>query len=132
MPYARAASKQVIELIALDERGAVSPPEGQARAPSTLITMAARLAVAALNAAAPQRNVDRPKSECLRPTEPPQPDLVLLARSASDSATVQLWFSGCTGRRLHNGRSDAQITQSLLEELMKPLHRGFSSSPLPP
>jgi hypothetical protein len=92
---------------------------------------ASRLA-AVLNGAWQRRNEDLPLHECLRPPEPPGPDVVLLARSAADSATVQLWFSSCTGRGFYNGRTHAQITQSVLLELMRPLKSGFISGTLPP
>ena len=58
--------------------------------------------------------------------------MLLIASSRSEQAIVELTFSGCTGRGLFNGRDDARITQSMLAELMAPLHVGYSFNPLPP
>jgi hypothetical protein len=87
---------------------------------------------AALDALLPGRNVDRPERECVQPAKTPKPDMLLIATSRSDQAIVELSFSGCTGRGLFNGRDDARITQSLLAQLMAPLHVGYSFAPLPP
>jgi hypothetical protein len=87
---------------------------------------------ATLNGAWRRPNADVPAHECLRPPQPPEPDLVLIARSAADSATVQLRFSGCTDRGFYNGRDHAHITQSVLLELMRPLKNSFMFGALPP
>jgi hypothetical protein len=74
-------------------------------------------------------NADVPESRCLRTDDVPLPDVMLLAQGDSDRALVQVWFSGCTHRGMMNGRSTAQLTDTLLPAIMAPLHRGYGWQP---
>lgn len=87
--------------------------------------------VDALNGAKAGRNADVPETQCLREAESPPPDVMLIVHGDDDSAQLEVTFSGCTHRGLSNGRSDAQLTQKLLQSIMSPLKSGYGFSSLP-
>ncbi|HET8939297.1 MAG TPA: hypothetical protein VFN67_37890 [Polyangiales bacterium] len=103
---------------------------GEVLGASALIDGDAAIAlVAALNQARPGRNIDIPKEACLPQTDEPPPDVVLVAHGAGDGARVEVTFSSCKHRGMGNGRDEAQLTETLLHEIMNPLHSGYDYSP---
>ena len=76
-------------------------------------------------------NSDVPESRCLRTGDVPLADVMLIAQGDSDRALVQVSFSGCTHRGMTNGRSTAQLTETLLHAVMEPLDRGYGYQPFP-
>jgi hypothetical protein len=87
--------------------------------------------VAALNAARPGRNIDPPETTCLREKEMPPPDAVLLVHGEDDYAQVKMTFSTCLHRGLSNGRSEAELTMTVMEAAMGPLSVSYHYLPLP-
>jgi hypothetical protein len=99
---------------------------------STLIEgVEAEKLVDALNATQPGRNVDPPPTSCLRESEVPPPDAVLLVHGDNDYAQIEMTFSTCTHRGLSNGRSEAELTMTVLEDTMTPLWVAYHFLPLP-
>jgi hypothetical protein len=85
--------------------------------------------VGLLNHAKRGLNADVPETKCLREDDPPLADLMLIAQGDSDRALLQVSFSGCTHRGMTNGRSTAQLTETLLHAMMEPLDRGYGYQP---
>lgn len=99
---------------------------------STLIEgVEAQGLVDALNAAQPGRNVDPPENMCLRETDVPPPDAVLLIHGDNDYAQIEMTFSTCLHRGLSNGRSEAELTTKVLTGTMGPLWVAYHYLPLP-
>ncbi len=86
----------------------------------------ARQLATALNAARPGGNPNPPEGTCVQEA-PPVPDAVLLVRAA-DGRLTMVWvtYSSCTGRGMDNGVRLAQVTQTLIHLVMKPLHAGYA------
>lgn len=85
--------------------------------------------VDALNSTKPGRNVDVPETSCLREDELPPPEAVLIVHGDNDYAQIEMTFSSCTHRGLSNGRSEAQLTTTLLQAIMSRLACGYVFSP---
>ncbi|MFG3711361.1 hypothetical protein [Micromonospora sp. NPDC047730] len=81
---------------------------------------------AALNAARPGGNPAPPGLACARP-DPVGYEALLLVRHQGDEVWVRVNWNGCT-RGLDNGASRAQLTMSLLRNIMGPMKTGYSLS----
>jgi hypothetical protein len=92
-----------------------------------------RLATA-LNTAPPGRNPNRPAETCDPRADRPGVDAILrmedarMNGAALEGATVRIQFSSCTGRGMDNGARTAQVTRSVVETIMAPIHAGYSIS----
>ncbi|MGC5330044.1 hypothetical protein [Micromonospora sp. DT62] len=81
---------------------------------------------AALNAARPGGNPAPPGLACARP-DPLGYEALLLLRDQGTEVRVRVSWNGCT-RGLDNGASRAQLTMSLLADIMGPVKAGYSLS----
>lgn len=84
-----------------------------------------------LNAAQSGRNADPPENICLRESDVPPPDAVLLIHGDNDYAQIEMTFSTCLHRGLSNGRSEAGLTTKVLTATMGPLWVAYHYLPLP-
>jgi hypothetical protein len=99
---------------------------------STRLTgTAAEHLTAALDAAGPGGNPDRPASDCTD-RRPLLADAVLRVHGPGDAVRL-LWvtFSSCTGRGVSDGTRTVQVTQSIVQQIMDPLHSGYHRYDLP-
>ncbi|MFG3418460.1 hypothetical protein [Micromonospora sp. NPDC048063] len=81
---------------------------------------------AALNAARPGGNPAPPGLACA-PPDPLGYEALLLVRHQGEEVWVRVNWNGCT-RGLDNGASRAQLTMSLLRNIMGPMKTGYSLS----
>jgi hypothetical protein len=100
----------------------------------------ARQVAAALNAAPPGRNPDRPARTCDARTDPPGDDAALLMKDSTaprvndgaapriDDSVVRIRFSSCTGRGMDNGARTVQVSRGVIQTIMAPVHAGYSIS----
>ncbi|SBT47109.1 hypothetical protein [Micromonospora auratinigra] len=83
---------------------------------------------AALNAARPGGNVTHRGVSCVRP-DPGQYDALLLVTGPDGKVTrVRLRSSGCAEIGLDDGARRVQLTITLLNQIMRPLHDGYGVS----
>ena len=80
-----------------------------------------------------RRNPDLGPDTCLDDGEPRLPDTVLWVRPANGpSVPVHLLSAGCWQRGYDNGRRIVQLSWSLVQATLGPLHTGFGvSGPIP-
>ncbi len=96
---------------------------------STAITGAAAAALATgLNAA---RHGNNPDLTCDDYNDKLGPDAVLLVRADGATTVVFVTANACTGRGLSNGTRTAQLTETLLHLILRPLHSGYAFAELP-
>lgn len=77
-----------------------------------------------LNAASPGRNPDCLPQTCDASSDSPNPDAVLLI----SNGTVRRTFSSCTGRGLDDGARTAEMSRSIVQAIMAPIHTGYTVS----
>ena len=76
-------------------------------------------------------NATKPETVCLRESEVPLPDAVLVVHGDNDYAQIEMTFSTCTHRGLSNGRSETELTMKVLGSTMAPLWVSYHYLPLP-
>jgi hypothetical protein len=101
-------------------------PRDRLEASARLSDAEAAALAAALNAARPGGNPAPPGAACT-PPDPLGYEALLLVRDRGDEVRVRVNWNGCT-RGLDNGASRAQLTMSLLADIMGPVKTGYSLS----